>query len=346
MGDFMISEIIQNIVVNILTILVSVLLAAIAYFIVYEIQHSKFMKDIRRFIRPSKRVFVTDKVPTKFSIQDTNFHKVLSDEEQKILLDFECKANLFNGTVIRLDKLTRNTATLSRVRFFDFMTTNLVVKPASKRKMPFYKALYLNFFDKRNKEFHSLEGKVKSAVLPYRKKSFDDVLAINELANIVTVSVLLEDREGNVLLVKRGSNVAVSSGMFATSCTGSLSDEDLETDNPFISCAERELKEELNLQCDLSIEQVVISKQKLQPAVLLTGKIDRSFQSVYGTMSSAQDFNVENQTLYSVPKTQLAGIVKHYQFTDVAAYQLAGNCDSWFFVPNVNIEMYALHSLI
>lgn len=34
------------------------------------------------FVRQDE-FFVTDKAPTKFSIQDTNFHKVLSDKEQK-----------------------------------------------------------------------------------------------------------------------------------------------------------------------------------------------------------------------------------------------------------------------
>ena len=222
------------------------------------------------------------------------------------------------------------------------MTTNLVVKPVSKRKMPFYKALYLNFFDKRNKEFHSLEGKVKSAVLPYRKKTAEDVLAINELANIITVSVLLEDKDGNVLLVKRGSKVAVSSGMFATACAGSLSEEDYNECNPFISCAKRELKEELNLVCDLHVDKIVISKQKLQPAVLLSGKVNKSFRDLYETMIFASDFNEENQTLFAVPKDKLHSVVMHYQFTDVAAYQLAGDAEQWLFTPTIKLNKYAL----
>ena len=102
-GDVMVSEIIKSVVINIFTVISTVVLIAIVYFIVYEMQHSKFMKDLRRFIRPAKRVFVTDKIPTKFSVQSTKFHRVLSDEEQRSLLSFENKVNLFNGknTIVR-----------------------------------------------------------------------------------------------------------------------------------------------------------------------------------------------------------------------------------------------------
>lgn len=176
-----------------------------------------------------------------------------------------------------------------------------------------------------------------------RLNSFQEVLAVKELANIITVSIVLQDCTGRVLLVKRGNQVAVSSDSFATSAAGSFAMEDVDPEHPFINCGRRELKEELGLDCDLEITGMVISKQKLQPAILLLGKVDKPFEELVGTMLSAEDFNAEDEKLYAVPADKLNSIISRYQFTDVAAYQLYSlTSNSWRFNRHVDIRTYAL----
>ena len=64
-------------------------------------------------------------------------------------------------------------------------------------------------------------------------------------------------------------------------CTGSVGDSNLTEANLFRSCAKREIKEELDLESELQWESIVLSKQKLQPPVLFSGKIDCTFRNVY-----------------------------------------------------------------
>lgn len=302
------------------------------------------MKNLRRFINPSNRVFKSPRKITRVVVAPTsNYHPLLTVDQQKLILSQDGKRNLFNGDTVRMDKLSEDgTATLSKVHFFDFMTTNLVVKPASRTKRTALSNLYATLFSDDMKEVLRLERKVKAAVYAYPRKNFDQIIAVNELANIVTVSVLLRDSTGRYLIVHRGSKVAVSSGSFATSCAGSLAPEDLNEDNPFLACTRRELKEELNIDCDLMIKDLVISKQKLQPAVLISGTIDSTFETLYPTMLQAQDFHEENSELYAIPAPMLPGIVKHYQFTDVAAYQLAGSAKHWAIRLPVDIQRFKL----
>ena len=199
------------------------------------------------------------------------------------------------------------------------MTTNLLLLPASNNLISMRQILYSNDY-KRRKE---LEFKIKDAVNRKELKSANGVLSQKHLANIVTVSILLKDSLNNVLLVKRGKNVAISSGKFAVAAAGSVAVEDLESDNPFLACAYRELEEELEItDVKLRITELVISKQKMQPAVLVYGEINGSFCDRAESMRNAPDFNSENQSLYVVPETAIRKAIKKLQFTDVAAYQL------------------------
>ena len=54
-----------------------------------------------------------------------------------------------------------------------------------------------------------MEHRVKAAVYRYQRRNFNQILAIDELANIVAVSVLLQDSTGRYLIVHRGNKVAI-----------------------------------------------------------------------------------------------------------------------------------------
>lgn len=302
------------------------------------------MKNIRRFVNPKNRVLVSANLISSVQVASkTKFNRILTEEEQKVILSQDAKRTLFNGDSVRLDDLTEDgTAIISVIGFFDFMTTNLVLKPSSRSKKSAFASLYAALFSDTVKEANKLERRVKASIYGQPKRNFNDVLQIRELANIIAVSVTIKDCSGRVLIIKRGNKVAISSGNFAVACTGSVTSEDLDSENPFITCAKRELKEELNLDCDLYIDNVIISKQKLQPAVLLSGTIDTLFEDVLETMFTASDFNAENSQLFAVPESKLGAVVKHHQFTDVAAFQLAGKCVHWITTKQTSILPYEL----
>lgn len=337
-------DIMLGVAINLVTAVIMAVITALAYLMVYYFQRSEIMKDLRRFINPKSRVIVSDtKIRQTELLKETTFNRLLTEEEQKKILEQDGKRNLFNGASVRLDSLgTDGTAKVSIIGFFDFMTTNLVVRPASRAKKSALNTLYSNVFSDTTKEAVRLERRVKAAVKGQPTKTFNDVISIKELANVLTVSVLLEDSTGRVLIVKRGDKVAVSSGNFATSCAGTIAEEDLKEKNCFIACAQRELKEELGLDCKLHIDSLVISKQKLQPAVLLSGRLDNPFESFLDKIKNAEDFNEENSMLFAVPKEELPGIVKKYQFTDVASFQLVPKCTGWITKFPKSIMQYQL----
>ena len=342
-GDEMLRDIFVGVVVNLLTVGVPAVTWFMLYTAVYYVRRSDFMKDVRRYLRPCDRVIKWDGSVIGYEEAPTEFVRVLTLEEQEKILARGAKGKtLFNGDCVRLDSVQGGVAKLSRVKFFDFMTTNLVVKPASRGKQNVLEYLQEYLEDNEVREIRKLERRVTRVTGGQEKKTFEDVLAIRELANILTVSVVIEDCTGRVLLVKRGNKVAIASGNFATTCAGSVAVEDLEQGDPILSCAQRELEEELGLKCKLKIDCLVISKQKLQPAALCIGKIEEKFEDVVETMKNARDFNEENCAVFAVPREQLAGVVKHYQFTDVAAFQLTGDVINWWSVKPVDIGRFRL----
>lgn len=337
-------NVLYSVFINVLTVLIPAALTVMLYTLAYYYQRSELMKNIRRFINPRNRVLVSENPISSVKISNkTEFNRILTEEEQKVILSQDAKRTLFNGDSVRLDDLAEDgTAIISVIGFFDFMTTNLVLKPSSRSKKSIFASLYASLFSDTVKEANRLERRVKASIYGQPKRTFRDVLQIRELANIIAVSVVIKDCSGRVLVIKRGNKVAISSGNFAVACTGSVAKEDLDSENPFVACAKRELREELNINCDLHIDNVIISKQKLQPAVLLSGAIDTLFEDVLETMFAAADFNAENSQLFAVPENKLNAIVKCHQFTDVAAFQLAGKCKHWITTKPASILPYEL----
>lgn len=240
------------------------------------------MKDFRKWLFLSNRVFTCNQSIYGFCVnEDTPYKSVYSEEEIAKMISTSGKKNVFNGTCIRLDKVVDGICYLSKVGFYDFLVSNLTYLPANKNLMSTFDMLRCYVFDPEFRSVLGLESRIRTRVKGYKTiRSFYDILAIKELANIVTVSVLLEDAASNVLLVKRGNKVAVSFGAYAVSSAGSVTEDDLLETDPFLSCAMRELKEELNLEVPLQYTGVVISRQKFQPAVLFYGKLGMKFMDV------------------------------------------------------------------
>lgn len=252
---------------------------------------------------PPSRVLISDNIPLNFKVAPTdNYIDVYTHEERDAIINKYKKPNLFNGSCIRLDSIIGDTGILSPVCFYDFLCCNIV---GIHNKDPLA-------LDKLNTHL-SKYGKINT---------FDKLLEVRELPNIIGVSTLLHDINNDYLLVERNTTVSVGSGLFACTSSGSLDVDDMRFNNPIIGCAQRELKEELNLNCQLYLEGIIAPIQKLQPVALLTGVVTKPWHEIIPIMMQAEDFAKENNRLLIVPKDKLLPLISMYSFTDASAYQI------------------------
>lgn len=257
---------------------------------------------------PTKRVLISQEFPNTIKISETDqYINIFTEEERNAIITKYKTPNLFNGDCIRLDAISNGVAYLSPVTFYDFLCCNLV---GIHNKDPLaYTKLY-------------------SALQNYGPiNSFEKLLTVRELPHVICTNVLLHDINYEYLLVERNTSVSVGSGLLACTSSGSMVIDDLSAPNPILRCAERELAEELNLQCNMQIIGVCAPLQKLQPIMLLTGMVFRPWREILPAMKTAQDFAKENKRVLVVPKDKLLPLICYYSFTDAAAYHIFYECD-------------------
>ena len=274
---------------------------------------------------PPDRVLVSERVPTIFEVSphDTYVDIYTAKERADIINKYKTP-NLFNGSCVRLDRILGDIAYLSPVCFYDFLCCNIV---GYHNKDP----LAWNKLDLHLKKYGKLN-------------SFEKILDIKELPNIIGVSTLLHDINNEYLLVQRNTSVSVGSGLFASTSSGSLDIDDMLYNNPIVACGLRELEEELNLRCQLFLTDLVIPIQKMQPIALLTGTVNIPFRQILSQMKQGLDFHKENTRVLLVPKDKLLAMISTYSFTDASAYQIfkeaGGNKKLW---KSVEYEIIRLH---
>lgn len=278
-------------------------------------------------IYPPERVLISNQIPVTFNIPPySTYVDIYTEAERNAIVQKYKTPNLFNGHCIRLDSLVNGCASISPVMFYDFLCCNIV--------------------GIHNKDILAWP-KLESYLRKYGKlDSFDKVLSVVELPNIIGTSTLLHDCNGDYLLVERNTAVSVGSGLFACTSSGSLDENDIMSPNPIIGCGVRELQEELNLTCTLQIEGVVIPIQKMQPIALLTGQVYRPWSELLPTMMCGQDFRKENSRVLVVPRDKLLAMISMYAFTDAAAFHIffeaGGDKRRWKEAANdfINVRNY------
>lgn len=251
---------------------------------------------------------------------------IFTPAERNAILNKYKKPNLFNGVCIRLDRIWNQCAYLSPVMFYDFLCCNIV-------------------------GFHNRDIMAWPKLNNYLAKygpldSFEKVLNVVELPNIIGTSTLLHDVNDEFLLVERNTSVSIGSGLFACTSSGSLDVTDIQQPNPIVSCGIRELQEELNIKCDLWLEGICMPLQKMQPIALLTGKVNLPWRTILHNMIKAEDFRKENSRLLIVPRDKLLLMISCYAFTDAASFHIffeaGGNERLWKSISNqfINIKEY------
>jgi 8-oxo-dGTP pyrophosphatase MutT (NUDIX family) len=315
MNGFLLS-VLEDITANMVTLL----LGASVFSLWVFFRFSSFEQRFRHWIHPEKRVLLPSVIEIDVvTHQPTPFLNPLEPHERARIIQFysrRAKATPHNEKVIRLDSL--NPCKVSIVDFFDFLSTNLIVFPANAPIRSFYNQLRIAW------DWIRIYPLVRKVFLTVGHPSqFDEVLSHTHLANIVAVSVLLIDSTGRIGIVARSNQVAISSGQFATSSAGTVSEIDLDADNPFIACAIREISEELNLNIStLKFDGIVIPKQKMQPIFLYSAKLSRTWEELWPLIRRARDFSKETKAFYAVPPDKIIDLIITRNFTDTAAFQL------------------------
>jgi len=251
-------------------------------------------------------------------LEDSNFKRIFSENEiNKLVQIYSGGKGFFNGKSVRLDKLIDNDVfacvNLSLINFYDFISTNMVYQNIDKYKND-------SLLDNESLELlHRLESVLE---LKEKPKNIFDIINNEYLSNILAVSILIEDINGNYGIVRRTKNL-IGSYYVSTTVTGSLDEVDYDSDNPFLSCAYREIFEELNITNILvELQSIVVSKSQLQPILLFNGKINKSWVEVIDNCKTAIDYKKEIQNFYSVPKNFLESFINDAVLTDAARYHI------------------------
>lgn len=233
------------------------------------------------------------------------------------------KVTYFNKRVVRLESIETKRESieikLSLIDFYDFLVINIIA---------FQLEEFIQFL-KRNDTYHELCN-VINRLFEYRQNmrhvsDFETLVYSGMSSNVLAISVLLSDDNSDYLLTQRGKKVGISERFHSVSATGTVDETDYYNINPLKSCATRELHEELNIDINsnnLHICSIVAGKNKLQPIVIVNGKINGTFCELTNKMSEAEDFAYEVDKLCIVNKNSLGKILHENQFTEAVEYHL------------------------
>lgn len=325
----------DNLIANIAANLITTALIGLSVYVALYIHMSGALHAFRRFVPPNKRVFAIHdiKISGIVKLTKSNFVSPLPEYERDIIVRFHASrnnSNPFNGDAVRLDCIAsvpgdsgNMVANVSEVGFFDFIATNLVAYPANVPLTSFRHQVATALQAMR---IMGLIQQVTIGVEKYgRPTTVEDVLQNRSLANIVAVSVLLFDSTGRAGIVKRTHLTAVSSGNYGATCTGTVSSADLSTPDPFLTCAIREIEEEIGFQlaaANLCFDGILVPKQKMQPIFLYHGTISVPWEDLLPQIEGSKDMLSENKAFYIVPGKDLTRVVVRLHMTDTAAYQI------------------------
>lgn len=226
---------------------------------------------------------------TRTCLVPSSFRPFFTPEERSLIAG-QYGGVRFNGETVRLEGLEQEVGRLELLLspscYFDLLSTNLLLSTDTSRW---------------SSEAQGLQKRIRKASgADDLRRDPTRILACPLLANDIAVSILLHTPDGRFLLARRSSAVALSAGSFSVSATGALDERDLHAENPVLSCACREVEEELGLSVheeDLAFRGIFIGPAKLQPIALVDGEVT-SFQDI--------STNFEVVELLSVTRAELA----------------------------------------
>lgn len=256
---------------------------------------------------------------TFFRCEPSPFMPCITNDERDKVAQYAVNnaKHLFNGTTIRLNGIADNDdkllLSISKATYFDSIASNMV---------------YHKYHDKLNTLDNSckVENDIIKVVANINNAGidgFEAVLSNHFLANTIAVSVLVRDTSNMYCLVFRANTLAVGAGLLSVTVTGALDESDYDTDDPVISCAARELLEELGIVASsFTVDSIAISKTKLQPIFIVNAEVTNTWENVISTFDSAKDYSKEIANYVIASVTDLKKIMNENQMTDAARYHL------------------------
>lgn len=216
--------------------------------------------------------------------------------------DAECQAPLVhleeritgtryaNNPCVRLEQIRCDgngavTLRMSEIRFFDFVSSNLILCNMNR-------ALD-EAIDAECDALEALVSEHRHAGIPI---SVEDILNRHYLSNALAVSCLIIDDDDRCLLTRRNSRTGIGNGFLSVTVTGSMEPSDLISENPIIACCARECAEELAFEITpekAEVTGIVCGITKLQPVAVVTVHVD-SIKAVTEGIECATDFSNEN----------------------------------------------------
>ena len=174
---------------------------------------------------------------------------------------------------------------MSEIRFFDFVSSNLILCNMDRALDEAISA-----------ERDALETLVYEHGHAGIPTSVKDILSRHYLSNALAVSCLITDKDGCCLLTRRNSRTGIGNGFLSVSVTGSMEPSDLTSEDPLVTCCARECAEELAFGISpksTKVSGIVCGVTKLQPVAIVTVLVD-SIKTVIDGIECATDFSDEN----------------------------------------------------
>lgn len=259
---------------------------------------------------------------------DEKYKLPFSDNEKDVIIEVweEFKEGIFfNGDNIglcdiRTDK-DKTIMVIGHTDFYSLLVTNII----NSQIQEFEKCFRSQYKDDEHRKILMKLLDYYEKLQKQNYKNFRDLIRNGGLANALAVSVLLRDRENDVLLTRRTSKVAIGKNLYSVTATGALDQSDWEQKDPIIACAVRELKEELNINisCDaFEIKSIVAGVKKKQPVAIVNVTVDHGLSDLLENASNSEDYDFEVKDMYICPAENIAGIIQENRFTEAAEYHL------------------------
>ena len=222
-------------------------------------------------------------------------------------------SDVWDEGAVRIESLSESRINLSKISFYELLVTNIIRNDYNN---------FRNFLVSiGNVDMIEALDKLKSIYLGLDFSGIVDLVEHCPLSNAVAVSVMLYDINGDLLIVERGTDVAIGQRLQSVSVTGSMNWNDFSQPNPVVACAIRECREELGVEvseADVRLTGIAAGVRKLQPAFLLTATVRSTVKSVQAVRPACSEIAkvLGVSDIYAANEDRL---------TEIAKYQLSSD---------------------
>lgn len=227
-----------------------------------------------------------------------------------------------NAQVLRVESVEDNNdgkiaVGFSAVEFFDLLALNIIPMVDFKWYLK-SKGVYDDVKD-------GLLKLARRNVSAKQVSSFESLVSMGLSSNVLAISVLIKDEDGNYLLTKRSSSLGIGAGVVGVSVTGTVDRKDIGFGNTVMHCAERVLDSTFDI-CeyilDIHLSSFVAGHNKLQPAAIINCTINKSLSELEYTVNKSGGCSNRIDDIYVVNAELLRDVIESEKLSEIAEYHL------------------------